>query len=78
MERKFEMFCIRGVNKYGEVDEEMIGMFFKVDDEIVDECEEDNIDNIVFESYKMLHRNCEKYGFDGRRDKLKIDLRYEW
>ena len=76
--RKFKMFCVKGVNKYGEVDEEMIGLFFKVDDEIVDECEEDNIDNILIESYKMFNKNCEKYGFDGRRDKLEIDMKYEW
>jgi hypothetical protein len=78
MERKFKMFCIKGVNEFGEVVEDLISLFFEVDNKIVDSCCEDNIGDIIVDSYNMLNRNCEKFGFDGRRDKLEINLKYEW
>jgi hypothetical protein len=76
--KNFKMYCKKGIDKNGCVDDEMISLFFEVDGEIVDSCEEDNIDNILIESYEMFKRNCEKYCFDGRFDKLEIDLKYNW
>ena len=76
--RKFEMECIKGVNKFGEVDNDLIGLIFSIDGKIVD-CEEyDNIGDIISSSYELLHRNCEKYNFDGRFDNLVVKLNYEF
>lgn len=76
--KNFKMFCDKGVNELGEIDEEMIGLFFSINNEIVDSCCEDCIGDILIESYKMLKRNCDKYGYDSRFDKLEIDLKYKW
>jgi hypothetical protein len=76
--RIFKMFCIKGVDKYGVVNEDLIGLFFSIDGEIVDECEEDNIGDIINDSYEMLNMNCDNYNFDGRRDKLEIRINYDF
>ncbi len=76
--KNFKMYCKKGIDSNGCVDEFLISLFFEVDDEIVDSCEFDNIGDILFESNEMLNRNCEKYCFDGRFDKLEIDLKYKW
>lgn len=74
--RKFKMYNVMGIDKNGCVDEEMVSLFFEVDGEIVDSCEEDNIDNILIESIEMYNRNCEKFGFDSRNDRMEIDIKY--
>ena len=78
MERKFKMFCIKGINECGEVVDDLISLFFEIDGEIVDSCCEDNIGDIMIDSYNMFNRNCEKYNFDGRRDKLEVNMKYVW
>ena len=75
--RKLKMWCERGVDKYGCVDEDMVSIFFMVDEDIVDRYESDCIDNILIESYEMFYRNCEKFMFDSRFDRLEIDMKYE-
>jgi hypothetical protein len=71
------MWCERGIDKNGCVDEDMVSIFFEVDREIVDSYDSDCIDNILIESYEMFNRNCEKFGFDSRFDRLEIDMKYE-
>ena len=74
--RKFRMYSVMGIDKDGCVDEEMVSLFFEVNGEIVDSCCEDNIDNILIESIEMYTRNCEKYLFDSRFDRMEIDIKY--
>ena len=76
--KELKMFCVKGIDMNGVEDEDLITLFFEVDGEIVDSCEFDNIGDVMIESYNMFNRNCEKYNFDGRRDKLVVDLKYEW
>ena len=75
--RKFKMWCERGIDKNGCIDEYMVSIFFEVDGEIVDSYDSDCIDNILIESYEMFHRNCEKFMFDSRFDRLEIDMKYD-
>lgn len=70
--RKFRMYVECGVGEYSD----MVGLFFEVDGVIYDEICEDNIDNILIESSKMYNRNCEKFGFDSRNDRMEIDIKY--
>jgi hypothetical protein len=78
MERKFELFCVKGVNKFGEVDNDLVELFFSINGDLVDWEEYDNIGDIIYSSHEMLHRNCDKYNFDGRRDNLIVNLNYEF
>lgn len=76
--RKFKMYNVMGIDKSGCVDEEyIVSIFFEVDGKIVDSYDSDCIDNILIESYEMFHRNCEKFMFDSRFDRLEIDMKYD-
>jgi hypothetical protein len=72
MKRNFRMYVESGVEEYGD----MVGLFFEVDGVIVDELVEDNIENILIESYEIYNRNCEKFMFDSRFDRMEIDFKY--
>lgn len=72
MKRSFRMYVESGIDEY----RDMVGLFFEVDGIIVDEIVEDNINNILIESYEMYKRNCEKYIFDSRFDRMEIDIKY--
>lgn len=76
MKRIFKMYCDSGIDKYGCVNEDMVSLFFVVDDEIVDSYDSDCIDNILIESYEMYKRNCEKFMFDSRFDRMEIKIDY--
>jgi hypothetical protein len=73
MKRMFKMYNEVFNKGWGD----LIRLVFVVDGEVVDSCEEDNMDNILIESYEMYKRNCEKFGYDSRFDSLKIDIRYD-
>lgn len=75
--RKFKMYNVMGIDKDGCVDEYTVSLFFEVDGEIVDSYDSDCIDNILIESYEMFYRNCEKFGFDSRFDRMEIDIKYK-
>ena len=32
----------------------------------------------MIDSYNMFNKNCDKYSFDSRRDKLEIDIKFVW
>jgi hypothetical protein len=72
MKRNFRMYVECGVDECSE----MIGLFFEVDGVIYDQVVEDNIDNILIESINMYNKNCEKFGFDSRFDRMEIDIKY--
>jgi hypothetical protein len=71
------MYCESGIDKYGCVNEDMVSLFFEVDNEIVDSYDSDCIENIFIESHDMFYRNCEKFMFDSRFDSLEIDMKYK-
>lgn len=75
--RKFKMYSVMGIDKNGCVDEEyMVSLFFEVDGKIVDSYDSDCIDNILIESSEMYSRNCEKFMYDSRFDRMEIDIKY--
>lgn len=53
-------------------------LIFEIDDEIKDvENEYYSVEDCLYESYEFLRKNCEKYNFDGRFDKLEINLDFQ-
>lgn len=51
-------------------------LIFKVDDRVVDIKTEYCIEDCLFDSYEFFRKNCEKYDFDSRFDKLEVDLSF--
>ena len=71
MERKFKMYSI-------DVDGD--GSEFKVVWEVNGKVEDEEVvysfDDVLGISYDFFKKNCEKYGFDSRRDEIEVNLRY--
>ena len=70
--RKFRMYVECGTGEYSD----MVGLFFEVAGVIVDKIVDDNIDNLLIESSELYKRNCEKFEFDSRFDRMEIAMRY--
>ena len=69
--RKFRMYFVDVSNDCSEFE-----LRFEFNGEVVDKKIEYSVDDILFESYNFFYRNCEKYGFDSRFDRLDIELNY--
>ena len=52
-------------------------LIFKVDDKIKDIKTEYSIEDCLDESSEFLKKNCEKYDFDSRSDKLEVNLNFQ-
>lgn len=73
MERNFKMYCV-DVNDDGSEFE----LVFEMNERIVDIKTTYCFDDVLSESGEFFRKNCEKYNFDGRRDKLEIDIKYKY
>ena len=73
MERNFKMYCV-DVNKDGSEFE----LVFEMNERIVDIETVYCFDDVLNESGEFFRKNCEKYNFDGRRDKLEINIKYKY
>ena len=52
-------------------------LIFTFDDKIKDIKTEYSIEDCLYESYEFLRKNCEKYNFDSRFDKLEVKLEFQ-
>ena len=52
-------------------------LVFKIDDRIVDVKTEYSIEDCMIGSEQFFRKNCEKYNFDSRFDRLKVSLDFE-
>ena len=71
--RKFKMYCVEISNDGSEFE-----LRFEKDSEIVDRIIEYSFDDVLYDSYNFFNKNCEKYGFDSRFDKLEINIDYKY
>lgn len=72
MKRKFKMYVEEVSNDGSEFQ-----LLFKVDDKIKDIKTEYSIEDCLIESSEFLRKNCEKYNFDSRFDKLEVNLNFQ-
>ena len=72
MKRIIKIYCIEVSNDGSEFE-----LRFEINGELVDKEVGYCIDDILFMSYEFYSKNCEKYNFDIRYDKLEINLNYK-
>ena len=70
--RKFKMYCVEVSDDGSEFE-----LRFEIDGEVVDKEVGYCMDDILFMCYNFYNKNCEKYNFDLRSDKLEININYE-
>lgn len=73
MKREFKCYCV-DVSGDGSEFELVFEMNGKVVDKEVYYC----MDDVLSSAYDMYRRNCEKYSFDSRFDKLVINISYRF
>ena len=67
--RKFRMYVEEVSNDGSE-----FVLVFKIDDEVFDIKTEYCIEDCLIDSYEFFRKNCEKYNFDSRNDRLEVNL----
>lgn len=72
MKRKFKIY----VEEAG-YDCSELQLIFTIDDKIKDIRTEYCIEDCLIESYEFFRKNCEKYNFDSRSDKLEVNLNFQ-
>lgn len=72
MKRKFKIYVEEVGNDGSEFQ-----LIFKIDDKIKDIKTEYSIEDCLIESYDFFRKNCDKYNFDSRSDKLEINLDFQ-
>lgn len=72
MKRKFRMYVEEVSDDCSEFQ-----LIFKIDDKIKDIKTEYSIEDCLYESYEFLRKNCEKYNFDTRFDKLEVNIDFQ-
>lgn len=73
MERKFRMYCIDVDGDGSEFE-----LVFEIDGRIIDIKTVYCFDDVLNESGEFFRKNCDVYNFDGRSDKLEVDLKFKW
>jgi hypothetical protein len=51
-------------------------LIFEIDGKVKDIKTEYSVEDCLINSYDFFYKNCEKYLFDGRCDRLEVDLKF--
>ena len=73
MERKFDCYCVEVSDDGSEFE-----LIFEMNGNVVDKEVCYCIDDVLGSVHGMYKRNCKKYGFDSRFDKLDINISYKF
>jgi hypothetical protein len=71
--RNLKMYCVEISNDGSEFE-----LRFEINGEIVEGLMEYSFNDVLIDSYSFFKKNCEKYNFDSRFDKLEIDINYKY